>query len=257
MGLFSRALAWTRGETAQPVELPAVIPAPAKPRSRPQKVTTHSEPDANDPPEIPDYILHAAEVIAHAESVIRPGGKGQPSKLTATRAVSILSDIRIGLDLEPSSLAAGITYQTFINWCDRGEDEMKGAPDGPYATFLCAVKVADAEAERRCVRNMARAGEYPQFWAANARMAESRWPKRWLRVEKPIQVNVGVQVGIQAGDEDRARLLPAVVMQQIASNNADRPALGTAPAHAQTFASPPSLSPESLNSKPVEKAANS
>ena len=119
--------------------------------------------------------------------------------------------LRTGLHYEPACAVGGISYATFREWQIRGEEEPE---DGAYATFARAVKLAEGEAEAHMVANMRKAGEDSRFWAANARILESRHPERWMRQAPAVQVNVGVSIGVQAGDDARRGLLPDVVIQQ-------------------------------------------
>ena len=125
---------------------------------------------------------------------------------------------------EPACALAGVSYRQYLNWQNIAEDE---GPESPHGIVSAALKVAEAEAENETVRYVRAASRLPQYWAAGATFLERRHPARWKRQDGPaVSVSVGVQVGIQAGDEDRARLLPDVVIRQIANNNADRSALG-------------------------------
>lgn len=118
-----------------------------------------------------------------------------PCKLTPAIAVKLLSVIREGLHYEPACDLAGISYRTFLNWRDRGEDE---AEDGPFAALMRAVKVAEAEAERETIGYVRAASRDPRFWAAGMTWAERRHPDRWKRRDdSQVTVNVGVTMGYE------------------------------------------------------------
>lgn len=166
------------------------------------------------PDEIPAYILDAAEAIAAAEPLLRPKSVGRKSLLTATTIVKLLTALRQGLHPEPACRLAGISWSTFRNWCERGDD---AAGNGPYAAFVQAVKVAEAEAEYETLGYVRNASKLPQFWAAGMTFLERRHPDRWRRPSEnaAVQVNVGIVVGIQASDDQRKGLVPQMVLEQV------------------------------------------
>lgn len=194
------------------------------------------------PTPTPDYILHAAEL---SHQIDQSGGSGSVARKFGPQAVVILlTALRDGLHYEPACRLAGVSYEAFRVWCRRGEDE---AEDGPYATFACAVKLAEAEAEAESVRYVRAAQRDPRFWAAGMTFLERRHPDRWKRQDGPIQVNVGISVGIGATDDSRRGLLPDIVIAQIRPDNGVRPSLGTGEDQVQSFALPLSLSPDPHN----------
>ena len=78
--------------------------------------------------------------------------------------------------------------------------------------------------------------------------------------EQSVAVNVAVAVGIMGSDDARRGLLPQLVIDQIRPDNALAPSVETGvvtqPHSVEsggTFASTPSLSPESVNTYPVQK----
>lgn len=131
-----------------------------------------------------------------------------PCKLTPAVATKILCYLRGGSYYEPASEASGISYRTFLNWMERGEDD---AEDGPFASLMRAVKVAVSEAEIELDGFVRKAGQDPRFWAAAMTQKERRWPERWRRQDtSQVNVNVAVAMGTQHQLEP-----PAVIVQAL------------------------------------------
>jgi len=60
---------------------------------------------------------------------------------------------------------------------------------------------AEADVERRAVRNTLKAGEKDAFWAANMTFLERRYPERWGRRQDDASVpKVIVQIGARDSD---------------------------------------------------------
>ncbi len=109
----------------------------------------------------------------------RPGhAPGRQSKLTPERQERIVALIAAGNYGVTACRAAGIAYQTYLNWLERGRQET----EGPYVNFLAAITRAEADAEQRLVEQIAAA--VPTDWRAGAHLLERRYPDRWGRKER-------------------------------------------------------------------------
>lgn len=179
-------------------------------------------PDSASTPEIPAYILDAAQVAGEwwANSDRDPRIKFQPAVI-----VKLLCSLRDGNHYEPACHLAGVSYRQFREWMNRADDD---GPESPFGRVAAAVKLAEAEAEAETVRQVRAASRDARFWAAGMTFLERRHPDRWRRPSESVgvQVNVGVTVGVAATEDTRRALVPGVVIEQIANGNADRPALG-------------------------------
>jgi hypothetical protein len=89
---------------------------------------------------------------------------GRPTKLTPEVKDRLLSALRAGNYLEPACVYAGISYQTFLNWKERGEREGRG----PYFEFLVA----------QWQQAM------PENWQAVRDFLDRRHPDRWRKREE-------------------------------------------------------------------------
>lgn len=67
---------------------------------------------------------------------------GRPSKFTAEVRERILQGLSVGVPLESSARAAGVSYSAFRQWIRRGERGTKGE----YADFVRAVREAEGRA---------------------------------------------------------------------------------------------------------------
>lgn len=200
-------------------------------------------------PSTPAYILDAAAAAGEwwAKSDRDPRIKFQPVVI-----LKLLQAIREGMHYEPACALAGVSYRQFGNWQNIAEDN---GPESPHGIVAAALKLAEAEAEGETVRYVRAASRDPRFWAAGMTFLERRHPDRWRRPSEAtqVQVHVGVALGLEATEDQRRAMVPQVVIQQIVSNNAMSPALGTDTAIDATFASDASLSPPTCNTYPVDK----
>jgi len=115
---------------------------------------------------------------------------GRPTSLTPAVQDAIASAMAKGHYRRTAALLAGISERTFYNWEERGENG-----EEPYATFLQAVKKAEAQAEAALLDEIRTAqgsipgegGRGPDLWQAKAWVMERRWPKRWAaRVRQAV-----------------------------------------------------------------------
>jgi transposase len=106
------------------------------------------------------------------------GRGGRPSKLTPEVKKRLLDAIRAGNYFEPACVYAGITYRTFRNWMERGEE----AKSGEYFQFFHEVTRAEAEAEARMVAQWQ--AQVPNDWRAAKDFLARRYPDRWANRDK-------------------------------------------------------------------------
>jgi transposase len=99
----------------------------------------------------------------------------RPTKLTPAVQERVLQAIRAGNYAEVACRAAGIAPSTYYRWLERGERE----PDGSYARFAEAVRLAEAEAEVHAVALVRRA--MSDDWRAALAYLERRHPGRWRK----------------------------------------------------------------------------
>jgi transposase len=96
---------------------------------------------------------------------------GRPTKRTPETEKRLLDALRAGNTRRASCAYAGISDETFANWCKR------------FLEFLEAVEKAEADAEVRHVANIAKAaGE--GVWTASAWWLERRRPKDWGKTDR-------------------------------------------------------------------------
>lgn len=105
---------------------------------------------------------------------------GRPSKLTEDTKTALLNAIKAGLTYDLACGAAGISFQTFRNWQERGE----AAKSGEYFEFLEDLKEAEGQGGQRLITLINRSANEGQ-WAAAAWILERRYPENFAR--KPPQ----------------------------------------------------------------------
>jgi hypothetical protein len=122
---------------------------------------------------------------------------GRPSSINDSALVQeLLEHVRAGNYLETAAQAVGISKVTVYAWLKRGE-----AGEIPFNAFLNAFEKAQAQSELEDVRNVRKAGQKEQFWAASMTHLERRFPERYgKRSEDGNSPKVVVQIGVQATD---------------------------------------------------------
>lgn len=103
---------------------------------------------------------------------------GRPAKLTPEVQAAIATALATGNTRATSCAYAGISYQTFLNWLERGEK----AVSGQYFEFLEAIKKAEADAAVAAVATIKQASR--TTWQAAAWWLERRYPAEWGKQEK-------------------------------------------------------------------------
>jgi transposase-like protein len=134
-----------------------------------------------------------AEQIADA---YLPNG-GRPALVSDADKVQVfLAAIQDGNYRETACRVAGIAKQTLYNAIKRAEQG-----DEASQAFVDALEKAEALAESQTVRNVRKASESPQFWAAGMTWLERKSPEKWgRRNEDGSGPKVLVQIGVGAGD---------------------------------------------------------
>lgn len=122
---------------------------------------------------------------------------GAPSKLGDPDILQhLLAAISDGLSYEDACYSAGIAPRTIYNWKTKAEQGDEGA-----MAFMHALKKAEADVKRKAIRNTLKAGEFPQFWAANVTYLERKYPGEWGRRQDDNNTpKVVVQIGARDSD---------------------------------------------------------
>ena len=120
--------------------------------------------------------------------------RGRPSKLTEDVKDKLVKAISQGNYYEAACSYAGISYSTFREWMNKGE-EQEGTE---FSDFLEAIKKAESAAELRLVQEWQK--HIPNNWQAIATFMERRYPDRWGRRERR-DVNVSGEMGIKIVDD--------------------------------------------------------
>jgi transposase-like protein len=100
----------------------------------------------------------------------------RPTKFTEETRAAILAQISKGAAYELACAAARVSYQTFRNWMERGEN----AKRGEFLEFFEAVKEAEAEAAAGWLDEIDKAAEKGS-WQAAAWKLERRYPHLYGR----------------------------------------------------------------------------
>lgn len=146
-----------------------------------------------------DNLHAAAEDIANQYlASIPPTYDGRYSEIAKPDVVeTLLKGFSAGLKPADCCEAAGIHPVTLTRWQAKAE----AAPDSAYASFVTALKKARAAGKLALLEKIAKAGEKPQFWAANAWTLERTDPEQFaLRKDNADTPKVIVQIGAGAGD---------------------------------------------------------
>ena len=135
-----------------------------------------------------------ADAIAAA---YQPPATGRPSDIADAHLLRELFEaIRAGNYLDTACHLVGLAPVTVYEWKRRGE-----TGERPFAQFAHALKAASAQAEAAAVANVRKAGQLPQFWAAEMTYLERRHPEKWgRRQDGESGPKVVVQIGVSGGD---------------------------------------------------------
>jgi len=110
----------------------------------------------------------------------------------------LLETLRSGAYREDACAAAGISYQTFLNWERKGAEQTKGQ----YVEFFDALKGAEAEAmvqNAEIITTAARSGD----WRAAAWFLQHRRPDQWSDIAKRRQDGPDEEIRVKAQRWDK------------------------------------------------------
>jgi hypothetical protein len=110
----------------------------------------------------------------------------------------LLEALRSGAYREDACAAAGISYQTFLNWERKGAEQTKGQ----YVEFFDALKGAEAEAmvqNAEIITTAARSGD----WRAAAWFLQHRRPDQWSDIAKRRQDGPDEEIRVKAQRWDK------------------------------------------------------
>ncbi len=96
---------------------------------------------------------------------------GRPTSLTPEVQRAICNALRSGNYRDTAAQAAGIHRNTLRNWLQRGE-----AGEAVFVDFLCAVEKAEAQGEKKLLREIRKGVD---GWQSRSWILERRWPARW------------------------------------------------------------------------------
>lgn len=137
-----------------------------------------------------------AQAEAIAASYIPPA-VGRPSDIADAELLKqLFQAIKDGNYIDTACDLVGLSVVSVHTWKKRGE-----AGERPFAAFAKALKEASAQAEAQAVANVRKAGQLPQFWAAEMTYLERRHPEKWgRRQESDSGPKVVVQIGVGLSD---------------------------------------------------------
>ena len=114
-------------------------------------------------------------VPGEKQEITRPPHR--PTKLTPEVQDEILTNIKLGMHIEPACLAANITEQTYYNWLKWGKEQTEGI----YHDFFESLKIAQGFAEKYHLEQL---DCEEKGWQRHAWVLERRFRDRWGRAEK-------------------------------------------------------------------------
>ena len=128
----------------------------------------------------------------------------RPSKLTPDTKQRIGENIALGLPYALAAEAAGITYQSFNDWMNKGKTEKSGK----YYQFYKYIQQCNADAAKECLKRLdgvARAGDTRICcWILERRFPES-YGRREYRKMNVVSENKNVNVELIVNDADDIR----------------------------------------------------
>ena len=104
-------------------------------------------------------------------------------KLTAERQEKVCEALEHGANHKIASLYAGISYETFQEYCQKGAVE----PGSIFEDFLLATQAAEGKFIMSRLTKIEKAGEDPKYWAANAWNLERRYPEDFGKAPREIK----------------------------------------------------------------------
>lgn len=105
-------------------------------------------------------------------------GPGQPSKLTPEVKTRLFDYVRQGVPLDQAAAASGISYQTILNWCERGKSEGKGQYFDFFEEYTRERAVSLIPPQLNWRR------QFPTDWRACQAYLRVRDPDNWREPER-------------------------------------------------------------------------
>jgi transposase len=107
--------------------------------------------------------------------------RGRPRKLRMQPELTeeLCGYLEKGLFLREACALAGVHNESVYSWMRKGVNDQNKELNTPEADFAGAVKRAMAKAEENALEGIRTAGQYPQFWAANAWYLERKFPEKY------------------------------------------------------------------------------
>ena len=128
----------------------------------------------------------------NSKAVVKRNVGGCPTKLSTNVKERFFEALRSGIALEVCCTYAGISYQTYRNWMERGEK----AGRGEFFEFFEETTRVMAEAELKMFQDIKDAAEGENGdWKAKAFIMERRWPERYGKHET-IKADVNHSGGV-------------------------------------------------------------
>lgn len=103
---------------------------------------------------------------------------GRPTKLDEETKKRITNALRVGATRRDAVMSAGIYYQTFLNWLERGKKARESGRKNIYLDFLESVEQAEAEARLRFTTVIAKAAQDGD-WRAAIEFLKRRDRENW------------------------------------------------------------------------------
>ncbi len=116
--------------------------------------------------------------------------RGRPTILSEEIITKVIAHLSKGNYVRPSVEAAGISYETFRTWVQKGEADRAAGVDSPYSTLSARLAHAQAEAEATLVDGLRGAED----WRAQAFILERRHRDRWGKEQAEAKASVTVQL---------------------------------------------------------------
>ena len=128
----------------------------------------------------------------------------RPTKLTKELQQQIGESVALGMTYSLAAASAGITYQTFNDWMQKG----KNAKSGEYFEFYRHIQKCNAEAALKCLRRLKEAADAGNctvcMWILERRFPED-FGRRVYRKTNIISENLNQNVELIVNDSDCIR----------------------------------------------------
>jgi|SRR5271157_910443 len=128
----------------------------------------------------------------------------RPTKLTYEIQQRIGENIALGLSYALAAESAGVTYQTFNTWMNKG----KKSTSGKYYQFYKQIQKRNADAAKTCLERLNDAAETENcqvcMWILERRFPED-FGRRVYRNANVVSENKNENVEIIVNDEDEIR----------------------------------------------------